>query len=136
MTVALTISLWSASVLYAAYSGVFARMTPAVFDALAIFAIVFSIATYYLDEGVRKWVRSLKRATLRDTAIILDAILAAGVISLAHSGGEWIAHLADWPYAPLPLLFVPLALAVHVAQLDRAFKSPEGKSPAATPAAT
>ena len=136
MTVFVAISLWSASVVLAALSGVFVKMTPAVFDALAIFAMAFSVATYYLDGDVHDWVRRLKASSVRTAALSLDALLAAGLVALANTDGAWLAHIADWPYASIPLLVAPLALVLHVAQLDRAFKSPEAKLPAATPAAT
>ena len=138
LTLALALSLWGAAVAAAAGYGVFSKLSPAEFTALAAFATAFAVGSYFLDERLRRFVKDSGRVAA--IAGVLDAAILAAAAGLATSGASWREIAAQLPYAPVILFVVPLAASLHAALLDgrspRRATSPGRKSPGATPAAT
>ena len=138
LTLAIALSLWGAAVVAAAGYGVFTKLSPAAFAALAAFATAFAVGTYFLDERLRRFVKD--SGHLAAIAVVLDATILAAITGLAASGGSWREIAAHLPYAPVVLFVVPLAASLHAALFDgrapQRVTSPARKSPGATPAAT
>ena len=138
LTLAIALSLWGAAVVASTASGVFTKLSPATFAALAVFATAFAVATYFLDERLRRFVKDSGRVAA--IAAVLDAVILGAVTGLATSGASWREIVAQLPYAPVALFVLPLAASLHAALLDgrapRRVTSPGRKSPGATPAAT
>jgi len=138
LTLALALSLWGAAVVAAAAYGVFARLSPAEFAALAVFATAFAVGTYFLDEGLRRFVKDSGRVGA--IAVVLDAAILAAVAGLAANDANWREIVTQLPYAPVILFVLPLAATLHAALRDGSapsrVTSPATKSPGATPAAT
>ncbi len=138
LTLAIALSLWAAAVVAAAGYGIFAKLSPATFAALAAFATTFAVGAYFLDERLRHFVKDSGRVAA--IAVVLDATILAAIAGLVASGANWREIATQLPYAPVILFVVPLAASLQAALLDgsapRRVTSPATKSPGATPAAT
>ena len=138
LTLVIALALWGAAVAAAAGYGVFAKLSPTEFAALAVFATAFAVGTYLLDERLKRFVKDSGHAGA--VAMALDATLLAAIAGLAATDASWREIVAQLPYAPVVLVVLPLAATLHAALLGgaapRRVTSPATKSPGATPAAT
>lgn len=138
LTLAIALSLWGLAVVAAAGYGIFTKLSPAAFAALAVFATAFAVGTYFLDERLRRFVKDSGR--VGTIVVVLDAVVLAALASLVAHDTSWREVIPRLPYAPVALFVVPLASSLHAALLDgaapRRVTSPDRKSPGATPAAT
>ena len=138
-TIAVALGLWGAGVAFASFAGVFTKLSPATFEALAVFAAAFAVASYFLDLRLRDFARRLQGRTLMEAVLAVDGLLLLAAVGLARADGAWRDSLAAFPFALAALYLAPIALVIHAAQIDRhrlSVRSREAKSPGATPAAT
>ena len=121
ITVGAALAVWGGTVAGAGASGLFEKFSLEELVALAAFATVFALVTYFLDPAVRAFVDS--RRHLWVAAFVLDAGVALA-----------------YPHAATLLFALPLAAVATAAALGRLgapqLKSARGKSPGASPAAT
>lgn len=133
LTILLALGLWAAGVVAGAAAGVFTRLGLELVVALAAFACAFAGAVYALDANVRAFTKA--RADRLKTMLPLLASVAA--LDLAFT--PWDERLAAFPHAAVVLFVLPLAIVAGVALADArgvaALRSPEAKSPGASPAA-
>jgi len=133
-TLALALSMWAGAVALGAVDDVFVRLGAPTDAALAIFAALFALGVYGLDEAVRAAVDALSTARIAAIALAGDAALAA---ALSAQGGD---GLFGGALALATLFAAPLAFAAHVplarAIAARRFRSAAARSPAARRAAT
>jgi hypothetical protein len=95
LTLAVALSIWGAAVVAAAGYGVFAKLSPAAFGALAAFATAFAVGTYFLDERLRGFVKNAGGVAM--ITVVLDATILAAIASLAASGPTWREIAAQLP---------------------------------------
>jgi hypothetical protein len=127
------LAAWAGLAALGAADGVFARLDPAVDDALAGFAALFGLAACCLDRSVGAAVDRVPLALLGAIALGIDAAIA---VECAASG--W-AVLLSGPGAFLAFFAAPVAIAAHAAAARRLagrVRSPAARSPDARPAST
>ncbi len=138
--VALAVAGWGAVVSGAALDGAFARLGPAPFTILAIFALAYAAAVYALDGAVRDWLWGRGPRTLVAASIAIDLALGLGACDALRAGDAWPQLLATLRGPVLALIVAPLALPGHLAAAralaQRRLSSAAGRSPGARPAAT
>lgn len=119
LVLGIALALWSASVALAGALGAFVNLGPHLGAALAAFATAFAVATYYLDRGVRATVDAIDGRTI-------VALLAAGLAAIAGVFVEAapLDALVRMPRVVIPLFIAPVAIAMHVALLDRLLRAP------------
>ena len=124
--------LWAAFVAAASVEGVFARLEPGAYAALAVFAAAFAMLTAWRDLEMREVVDAMPRKLA--IGLALDAVaLALLAVSRDAAGEAWSAL----PAAMALLVLLPLALVVHAAAArTRALRKAPGASPGAKRAAT
>jgi hypothetical protein len=132
--IALALAAWAGAVALGAWDDVFLRLGTATDVALAIFAALFAVGVYALDDAVRGAVDALPAARIAAIALTGDAALAMA-LSLQGSGA-----LFGGAFALATLFAAPLASAAHVplarAIAARRFRSAAARSPGARRAAT
>jgi hypothetical protein len=138
---ATTLVLWGCGVAAAAWEGVFAKLAPATFAVLALFTIAYAAASYTLDRGLRNLAAQSGAAPLWGAALAGDVLLMATAFAVSRADAPAVEALARFPFAMSALFVAPLALAFHIAALDRAaarrrVRSAPARSPGANPAAT
>lgn len=118
LVLGVALALWAASVTLAGALGALASVGPRLGMAMASFATVFAVATYYLDRGVRATVDGI------DTRAIA-ALLAAGLAAVA-----WIAlegtprdSLVRAPRIVVAFFVGPVTIALLVALFDRLLRA-------------
>jgi hypothetical protein len=141
LVLAVTLTLWAGSVAAAAWEGVFAKLSPVTFAALALFAMGFAAASYGLDRALRGLAAQTSAATLWSAALAADVVLLATAFALALARTPALESLAGFPYAMSALFVAPLAVTLHIAAFARAaarrrVSSAPARSPGANPAAT
>jgi hypothetical protein len=119
---AAAVVIWAIAAALATAEGVFGRMAPAEFIALAAFAALYAPLTYRLDRGIRTFVLALPARRVIAAALLLDAVLA-----MAYAFG------APWPM--LAMFGLPLAAAVHLALGERLWRERRAlrRAPATSP---
>jgi hypothetical protein len=129
---ALAIVAWGVVVALAAIEGVFDKLSETTWVALALFALIYTPATYRADRSLREFVLGIELRSIAIAALAMDAALIAAMVARV----------------PLPVVAffgAPLAVAMHVALLERFLRharyepklsSAAGKSPGASRAAT
>ena len=128
LVLGVAVALWAASVALAGVLDALASVGPRLGLAIASFATVFAVATYYLDPGVRATVDAFDVRALA-------ALLAAGLAAVAWVAFEVVAHdsLARAPRIVGALFVGPVTIAMFVALLDRLVRAVarRGASPGA-----
>jgi len=125
-TVAAFVAGWAICVVAGAAVGVFTSLSSVEVEALAIFAALFASATYFLDAEIRAWIHAIDGTRIRRAAGFSEALLLAGVVAYVEDAES----IAAWANAVWLLFVLPLALAIHVAVVDRArLSSPRAKAP-------
>lgn len=128
----IALGLWTLVVAVACVEGVFARLEPEAFTALAAFAVAFTLLCAACDAEVRAIVKAWPHKLA--TALLLDvAIFVALAVSRDAGAIAWTAL----PAATALLVLLPLALVSHAAAAwsPRVRKAAAG-SPGAKRAAT
>lgn len=139
--VATTLILWAGSVALAGWEGVFAKLSPAAFGALALFTAGYAAAIYGLDRGVRGVADSVGNRSLVTAALAADIVLLVTAIALARADAAWLANLPRFPYVMSALFIAALAVVLHTAAFARLaarqpLRSAPARSPGGSPAAT
>ncbi|HZZ94333.1 MAG TPA: hypothetical protein VFE23_17360 [Usitatibacter sp.] len=125
--------LWGLFVAAASLDGVFGRLEPQAYGALALFAVTFTALCFALDRDVRDVIAATSHPVR--LALAADAAIAA-TWSAMPAGAPWTAW-AQFPGAVALLVVLPLALALHaVTARGAVVRKAPGASPGATPAAT
>ena len=128
---------WAAVVGLAAIEGVLAKLGPAELAAVAVFGLVYALATYLFDATIHAYVQKADLRLLAGGLAAIDVILVAAVVEVARHG---LASITSLPLALAAFVLAPVALALHVAALESAakprVKRSAARSPGATPAAT
>lgn len=108
--IALAVFLWGIAVGLGTVEGVFDRLSPSELAALCLFAMLYAPATYRLDRGIRGYILGRPLWRLATVTAALDAGLTVAI----HFAAPW----------PLIALFAgPLALAFHVALVERILRA-------------
>jgi hypothetical protein len=136
----LLLALWASAAIGATAAGILAALAREEVGALALFATLFAIASYFLDAEVRAWFLALDARAVRAAAWASEALVAAGAVALARAQSPWDAA-ATLPFGVWLLFVVPLAAALHAALVGRALRaralsSPRAKAPGVRRAAT
>lgn len=118
-TLGLAIALWAAAVAAGAQAGVFTRLQPQAYAALAAFAATFAIGVVMLDARVRGW--------LQARGPRLGAVLLAGLSVLGLAAGvaldqEGRVNPAAGPWAMVILFVLPLTAAAGAVTLSAALR--------------
>lgn len=130
--VAFSLTLWAGVVASAALEGVLAKLSDDTLVALAIFALVYASATWFVDAALRGYARESVRWPL----VIVAWLLVASLAWIAADGTHAASPLASWAGALAAFFAAPLAVVVTAAAVERAWAptlSP-AKRPGARPA--
>ena len=130
--VAFSLTLWAGLVASAALEGVLAKLSDGTLVALAIFALAYASATWFVDAALRGYARESVRWPLAIVAWSLFAALAWVASGATHA----VFALATWAGALAAFFAAPLAVVVTAAAVERAWAptlSP-AKRPGARPA--
>lgn len=116
--IALTLGLWAGAVAMASTEDVLAKLSAAELAALMLFAVAYAPAAYLLDRELRDEPWDLR--TLAIAIAMLDIVLAFAGFRATASDEAWPLLLATPPFAIAGLVLLPVAIALHVALVDRA----------------
>jgi hypothetical protein len=133
---ALALAAWGLAVLGAAASGRFAMLSVAELAGLAIFVMLYVLATFILDTTLRGFVVNAAGRLIVPAAIVADLAIAAAIVALAGEHGAWQASLARPAYAFVLLFVAPLAVVLHLAWLEKPSRRLPERSPGASPVST
>jgi hypothetical protein len=130
--VAFSLTLWGGLVASAAIDGVLAKLSDETLVALAIFALAYASATWFVDAALRGYARESVRAPLAVVAWMLVAALAWVAADATHA----VSPLATWAGALAAFFAAPLAVVVTAAAVERAWAATlsAAKRPGARPA--
>ena len=118
-TLGLAIALWAAAVAAGAQAGVFTRLQPQAYAALAAFAATFAIGVVLLDARVRGW---LQARGPRVGAAFLAGLSILGVAAGIAFGEEGRVNPAAGPWAMVILFVLPLTAAAAAVTLSAALR--------------
>jgi len=118
-TLAVALTLWGGAVAAGTRSGIFLRLAPEAYAALAAFAIAFALSVVTVDPRVRGWLdRRGALAGWLAAAGIAGLLVAAG-IGLSDATG---IEAAAAPWAPLLLFGVPVTAAAALAAIRASWR--------------
>lgn len=118
-TLSLALALWAAAVAAGAQAGVFTRLHPQAYAALAAFAATFAIGVVLLDARVRGWLRA--RGPQVGSAFLagLSILGVAAGLALGETGR---VNPAAGPWAMVILFVLPLTAASAAVTLAAAWR--------------
>lgn len=118
-TMLLATGLWTLLVAEGVRAQVFARLSPEVVMALAIFATAFAVSAVTVDARVRGWFERRGALSALLALFTLAGLMLATGVALAMVDRQ---PLGAFPWAPIVLVGVPLSAALLVTALRVALR--------------
>lgn len=118
-TLGLALALWAAAAAAGAQAGVFARLHPQAYAALAAFAATFAIGVVLVDARVRGW---LQARGPRIGAALLAGLSILGLAAGIALDQEGRVDFAAGPWAMVILFVLPLTAAAAAVTLSAALR--------------
>lgn len=118
-TLGLAIALWAAAVAAGAQAGVFTRLQPQAYAALAAFAATFAIGVVMLDARVRGW---LQARGPRTGAALLGGLSVLGLAAGLALDEPRAVNPAAGGWAMVVLFVLPLTSAAAAVTLSAALR--------------
>jgi hypothetical protein len=120
LTLTTALSLWAACVAAGGSAGVFLRVEPGAYAALAAFATGFAVAVVLVDASIRGWLARRGAPCAWTAALGVAVLLVAAGIALS---GEEKPTFAAGPWAGLLLFVLPVTVASTVAAVRAAWST-------------